>query len=160
MRGRAPGGIENQPQKPIILMKIAQEFRQFIARGNVIDLAVGVIIGGAFGKIVSSLVGDVIMPPIGAIMKGINFSSLFISLNGQTYKTLQAAKDAGAPVIGYGAFINTVIEFLIVAVCVFLVVKVVNKIHREAPPAPAAPPKSEVLLEEIRDLLKTPPKAE
>jgi len=138
-------------------MKIAQEFREFIARGNVIDLAVGVIIGGAFGKIVSSLVGDVIMPPIGALMKGVNFSSLFISLNGQTYESLAKAKEAGAPVIGYGAFVNTVIEFLIVAACVFMLVKAVNKLKRAPEPAPAAPPeptKSEVLLTEIRDLLK------
>ena len=138
-------------------MKIAQEFREFISRGNVVDLAVGVIIGAAFGKIVTSLVQDVIMPPIGALMKGINFNSLFISLDGVTYKTLDEAKKAGAPVIGYGAFINTAIEFLIVAVCVFVIVKAVNKIKRAepaAPPAPAAPPKSEILLEEIRDLLK------
>jgi len=95
-------------------MKIAQEFREFISRGNVVDLAVGVIIGGAFGKIVSSLVNDMIMPPIGALMKGINFSSLFLSLDGKTYESLDLAKKAGAPVIGYGAFINTTIEFLIV----------------------------------------------
>ena len=135
-------------------MKIAQEFREFISRGNVVDLAVGVIIGGAFGKIVTSLVNDVIMPPIGAVMKGINFNSLFICLNGVTYDSLDAAKKAGAPVIGYGAFINTSIEFLIVAACVFAMVKVVNKIKRAEPAAPAAPPKTEVLLEEIRDLLK------
>ena len=137
-----------------ILMKIAQEFREFISRGNVVDLAVGVIIGAAFGKIVTSLVNDVIMPPIGALMKGINFNTLFICLNGQTYASLDDAKKAGAPVIGYGAFINTTIEFLIVAACVFVLVKAVNKIKRVEPPAPPAPPKSEVLLEEIRDLLK------
>ena len=135
-------------------MKIAQEFREFISRGNVVDLAVGVIIGGAFGKIVSSLVNDMIMPPIGALMKGINFNSLFICLNGKTYESLDLAKKAGAPVIGYGAFINTAIEFLIVAACVFVMVKVVNKIKRAEPAAPPAPPKTEVLLEEIRDLLK------
>ena len=135
-------------------MKIAQEFREFISRGNVVDLAVGVIIGAAFGKIVTSLVNDVIMPPIGALMKGINFNSLFICLNGETYKTLDDAKKAGAPVIGYGSFINTSIEFFIVAACVFAIVKAVNKMKRAEPPAPAAPPKSEVLLEEIRDLLK------
>ena len=135
-------------------MKIAQEFREFISRGNVVDLAVGVIIGGAFGKIVSSLVNDMIMPPIGALMKGINFSSLFLSLDGKTYESLDLAKKAGAPVIGYGAFINTTIEFLIVAACVFALVKVVNKIKRAAPATPATPPRSEVLLAEIRDLLK------
>ena len=135
-------------------MKIAQEFREFISRGNVVDLAVGVIIGAAFGKIVTSLVNDMIMPPIGAVMKGINFNSLFICLDGKTYESLELAKKAGAPVIGYGAFINTSIEFLIVAACVFAMVKVVNKIKRAEPAAPAAPPKTEVLLEEIRDLLK------
>ena len=94
-------------------MKIAQEFREFISRGNVIDLAVGVIIGAAFGKIVNSLVAEVIMPPIGAAMKGVDFSSLFVSLDGKTYETLAAAKQAGAPVIGYGVFFNTIIEFVI-----------------------------------------------
>ena len=138
-------------------MKIAQEFREFISRGNVIDLAVGVIIGAAFGKIVNSLVAEVIMPPIGAAMKGVDFSSLFVSLDGKTYETLAAAKTAGAPVIGYGIFMNTVIEFLIIAACVFLLVKVVNKIKREPAPAPVAPSeptRSEVLLAEIRDALK------
>ena len=138
-------------------MKIAQEFREFISRGNVIDLAVGVIIGAAFGKIVNSLVAEVIMPPIGAMMKGVDFSSLFVSLDGKSYETLAAAKTAGAPVIGYGIFMNTVIEFLIIAACVFLLVKVVNKIKREPAPAPTAPPeptRSEVLLAEIRDALK------
>jgi large conductance mechanosensitive channel len=142
-------------------MKIAQEFREFISRGNVIDLAVGVIIGAAFGKIVNSLVAEVIMPPIGAAMKGVDFSSLFVSLDGKSYESLAAAKLAGAPVIGYGIFMNTVIEFLIIAACVFLLVKVVNKIKREPAPAPApapvAPPeptRSEVLLTEIRDALK------
>lgn len=136
-------------------IKIAQEFREFISRGNVVDLAVGVIIGAAFGKIVNSLVNDVIMPPIGSLMRGINFNDLTVCLNGQTYATLADAKKAGAPVIGYGAFLNTTIEFLIVAACVFALVKVVNQIKRIEPPtAPAAPTKSEVLLEEIRDLMK------
>ncbi len=138
-------------------MKIAQEFREFISRGNVIDLAVGVIIGAAFGKIVNSLVAEVIMPPIGAAMKGVDFSSLFFSLDGENYETLALAKSFGAPVIGYGMFLNTVVEFLIVAACVFVLVKVVNKIKREPAPAPTAPPeptRSEVLLAEIRDALK------
>jgi len=141
MRGRSAGPA----------MKIAQEFREFISRGNVVDLAVGVIIGAAFGKIVNSLVNDVIMPPIGALMKGVNFNNLFFSLDGRTYSTLAQAKEAGAPVIGYGAFANTAIEFLIIAFCVFLLMKVVNRVKRaEAVPAP---PRSEILLEEIRDLL-------
>lgn len=137
-----------------IPMKIAQEFREFISRGSVVDLAVGVIIGAAFGKIVTSLVQDIIMPPIGALMKGINFNSLFICLNGVTYDSLDAAKKAGAPVIGYGAFINTAIEFVIVAACVFAIVKAVNKIKRVEFSVTPPPTKSEVLLEEIRDLLK------
>ncbi|MFZ4597163.1 MAG: large conductance mechanosensitive channel protein MscL [Terrimicrobiaceae bacterium] len=137
-------------------MKIAQEFREFISRGSVVDLAVGVIIGAAFGKIVTSLVNDVIMPPIGALMRGVNFSNLFFSLDGKTYDSLQKAIDAGAPVIGYGAFINNIIQFLIIAACIFFLVKAVNKLKRAetTPPEPPAPPKSEVLLEEIRDLLK------
>ena len=138
-------------------MKVAQEFREFISRGNVVDLAVGVIIGAAFGKIVNTLVADVIMPPIGAILKGVNFSNLFFSLDGKTYESLAKAKEAGAPVIGYGMFINTMIEFVIIAACVFALVKVVNQIKRAPAPAPAAPPeptRTEVLLEEIRDALK------
>lgn len=138
-------------------MKVAQEFREFISRGNVIDLAVGVIIGAAFGKIVNSLVSDVIMPPIGAVLKGVNFSNLFVAIDGKTYETLAKAKEAGAPVITYGVFINQVIEFFIIAVCVFALVKIVNQIKRAPAPAPAEPPaptRTEVLLEEIRDALK------
>ncbi|MEI8294478.1 MAG: large-conductance mechanosensitive channel protein MscL [bacterium] len=138
-------------------MKIAQEFREFISRGNVIDLAVGVIIGAAFGKIVNSLVTDVIMPPIGAILKGVNFSNLYLALDGKAYETLSKAKEAGAPVITYGLFINQVIEFFIIAACVFALVKIVNQIKRAPAPAPAEPPapsRTEVLLEEIRDALK------
>jgi len=137
-------------------MKIAQEFKDFISRGNVVDLAVGVIIGASFGKIVNSLVMDMIMPPIGAILKGVNFSNLFFSIDGKTYDSLSKAKEAGAPVISYGIFLNTLIEFLIVAACVFALVKIVNQIKRHAEmPVEALPPtKSELLLEEIRDALK------
>ncbi len=138
-------------------MKVAQEFREFISRGNVIDLAVGVIIGAAFGKIVNSLVADVIMPPIGAVLKGVNFSNLFVAIDGKTYETLAKAKEAGAPIITYGLFINQVIEFFIIAACVFALVKIVNKIKRAPAPAPSEPPpltRTEVLLEEIRDALK------
>jgi large conductance mechanosensitive channel len=138
-------------------MKIAQEFREFISRGNVIDLAVGVIIGAAFGKIVNSLVSDIIMPPIGALLKGVNFSNLYLAIDGKTYETLAKAKEAGAPVVTYGLFINQVIEFFIIAACVFVLVKIVNQIKRAPAPAPAEPPapsRSEVLLEEIRDALK------
>jgi large conductance mechanosensitive channel len=138
-------------------MKVAQEFREFISRGNVIDLAVGVIIGAAFGKIVNSLVSDVIMPPIGAVLKGVNFSNLFVAIDGKTYETLAKAKEAGAPVITYGVFINQIIEFFIIAACVFALVKIVNQIKRAPAPAPTEPPaptRTEVLLEEIRDALK------
>lgn len=133
---------------------ILQEFRTFISRGNVIDLAVGVIIGGAFGKIVSSLVNDVIMPPIGSLMSGVNFNSLYICLDGKEYPSLDAARAVSAPVIAYGNFLNSVIEFLIVAACVFLLVKVINQVYRQAPKAPAGPTKTEELLTEIRDLLQ------
>lgn len=130
------------------------DFKAFIARGNVIDLAVGVIIGAAFGAIVTSLVNDVIMPPIGSALKGVNFTDLFLSLDGKTYASLKAAKDAGAPVIGYGSFINAVISFIIVAFVVFLLVQQVNKLYRK-PEAAAVVPEDVKLLTEIRDLLKT-----
>lgn len=135
---------------------IINEFRTFISRGNVIDLAVGVIIGGAFGKIVSSLVNDVIMPPIGLLLSGVNFNNLYVSLDGKDYTSLDVAKADGAPVIAYGSFLNSVIEFLIVAACVFLLVKAINQLYRQAPKAeaPAGPTKSEELLTEIRDLLQ------
>jgi len=114
-----------------------KEFREFVSRGSVIDLAVGVIIGGAFGKIVTSLVNDIIMPPIGRLLNGVNFTDLFLTLNGQQYPSLAAAKAAGAPTLNYGNFINTLIEFLIVAAVIFLLVKGINRLKR---PAPAAPP--------------------
>ncbi len=136
-----------------------KEFREFAVKGNVIDMAVGIIIGAAFGKVVSSIVEDVIMPPIGWLLGGVDFSGLFINLTGEKFASLQAAKEAGAPVIGYGTFINTVISFTIVAFAVFLLVKSVNNLKRmagaeQAPDAPPPPPREEVLLEEIRDILK------
>jgi len=109
-------------------MSIAKDFRDFIARGNVIDLAVGVIVGTAFGKIVSSLVSDVLMPPIGLLLGKVDFSGLFIALNGVHYETLAAAKAAGAPTLNYGVFMNNVIDFLIVAFVIFLVVKQVARV--------------------------------
>ncbi len=115
-----------------------KEFKEFAMRGNVVDLAVGVIIGAAFGKIVSSLVEDVIMPPIGRLLGHVDFSGLFINLSGKSYETLKAAKDAGAPTLNYGLFLNTVINFLIVAFAVFLVVQQVNRWTRKLE-APAAP---------------------
>jgi large conductance mechanosensitive channel len=140
-----------------------KEFREFAVKGNVVDMAVGIIIGAAFGKIVSSLVEDVIMPPIGWIMGKVDFSSLFINLTGETYASLAAAKDAGAPVIGYGNFINTCLHFVIVAFAVFILIKQINRLKRmsgaeEPAAAPPPPPREEVLLEEIRDLLKKAPR--
>jgi large conductance mechanosensitive channel len=114
-----------------------KEFREFIARGSVIDLAVGIVIGSAFGAVVTSLVNDIIMPPIGLMLKGINFKDLFYSLNGQTYPSLQAAQAAGAPTINYGIFINDVIDFVIVALVIFLLVKGINRLKRPAPAAAA-----------------------
>ena len=126
------------------------EFKEFAMRGNVVDLAVGVIIGGAFGKIVSSLVGDVIMPPIGVLLGGVNFSDLAITIK-------EASEGAEAVVIKYGAFIQTVIDFLIIAFVIFMVIKAMNALkmkQESAPAAPPAPSNQERLLEEIRDLLK------
>jgi len=117
-----------------------KEFKTFIMRGNVLDLAVAVIIGGVFGKIVSSLVNDVIMPPIGSVVGKVDFSSLYLNLSPGTYASLAEAQKAGAPVIKYGLFINTVIDFLIVSFVIFLVVRLANRFHRqEAAAAPAAP---------------------
>lgn len=132
-----------------------KEFREFIARGNVVDLAVGLIMGAAFGAIVNSLVNDIIMPPIGMLLGGVDFSSLFIPLDGKTYASLKAAQDAGAPVIAWGQFLQVVINFLIISVAIFFLVKAVNRIYQQPKPAPAAPPPEDVaLLTEIRDLLK------
>ena len=115
-----------------------QEFKKFISRGNVIDLAIGIIIGGAFGKIVTSFVNDIIMPPIGLVLGKIDFSNLFIDLTGTGYKTLAQAKEAGAPTLNYGVFLSTVIDFLIVAFVIFLIVRQLNKMKKPAPaPAPA-----------------------
>jgi large conductance mechanosensitive channel len=136
-------------------MSVIQEFKDFALKGNVIDLAVGVVIGAAFGKIVGSLVDDVIMPPLGLIIGGIDFSNLFFVLKGEgTFNTLKAAQEAGAVTLNYGLFLNVVLQFLIVAAAIFVVVKQINRFKKEEAAAPAVPPKSEVLLAEIRDLLK------
>jgi large conductance mechanosensitive channel len=116
-----------------------KEFKEFIMRGNVLDLAVAVIVGAAFGAVITSLVGDVIMPPIGLLTGGMDFKDLFVPLNHETYANLAAAKTAGAPVIAYGAFLNTVINFLIVAFAIFLLLKQVNRFKK---PAPVPPPAS------------------
>jgi large conductance mechanosensitive channel len=134
-----------------------QEFKEFAMRGNVVDLAVGLVIGAAFGTIVTSLVNDVIMPPIGLVMGNVDFSDLFINLSGQEYASLAAAREAGAPVIAYGAFINAVINFIIVAFAIFIVIKGMNRLRRkqeQAPEETPVPPRQETLLEEIRDILK------
>ena len=132
-------------------MSIISEFKAFAVKGNVVDMAVGIIIGAAFGKIVSSFVGDVVMPPLGVLIGGVDFSDLAIVLKA-------AEGDVAAVTVGYGKFIQTILDFLIVAFAIFMGIKVLNKLKREeeaAPAAPAAPTKEQELLSEIRDLLKT-----
>lgn len=134
-----------------------KEFKEFAVRGNVIDLAIGIIIGAAFTTVVNSLVNDVIMPPVGYLMGGIDFTDFFIVLRGEDYASLEAAKEAGAVTINYGVFINAIINFLIVAFAVFILVKQVNRFRKQEADKPADPPApttSEKLLSEIRDLLK------
>lgn len=130
------------------------EFKTFIMRGNVLDLAVGVIIGASFGKIVTSLVDDIIMPPIGVIVGGIDFSGLYINLSGVEYSSLAAAREAKAAVIAYGSFINVMIQFLIVSFAVFLLIKAVNRVVKKTPVA-TGPTPTEKLLTEIRDTLQS-----
>ena len=135
-------------------MSFMSEFKEFAVKGNVMDLAVGVIIGGAFGKIVDSVVGDLIMPIVGKIFGGLDFNNYFIPLAGQTATTLVEAKKAGA-VFAYGSFLTILLNFVILAFIIFLMVKQMNRLKREAPPAPPAPtPEDVLLLREIRDSLK------
>lgn len=134
-----------------------KEFKEFAIKGNVIDMAVGVVIGGAFGKIVNSLVADVIMPPIGLLLGKVDFTNLFLNLSGTPVASLADAKAKGLATLNYGVFINTAFEFFIIAFAIFMVIKQINRLKREAPAAPAAPPEpsnEEKLLTEIRDLLK------
>lgn len=133
---------------------VLEEFKKFITRGNVLDLAVGIIIGAAFTGIVNSLVSDIIMPPIGKVMGGIDFSNFFINLSGGDYATLKEAKEAGVATINYGVFLNQVINFLIVSFAIFMIVKQANRFKKAQEEKPVPPARSEVLLEEIRDLLK------
>jgi large conductance mechanosensitive channel len=137
-------------------MGFFKEFKEFAMKGNVMDMAVGVIIGGAFGKIVTSLVNDVLMPVISLATGGIDFTDLFVNLGEGNYATLAAAKEAGAAVLAYGQFIQNVIDFIIIAFCIFLMIKAMNKLKKKEEPAPEAPkgPSQEELLAEIRDLLK------
>lgn len=131
-------------------MSILKEFKEFAVKGNVVDMAVGIIIGAAFGKIVSSFVGDVIMPPIGVLLGGVDFSNLAVIVK-------EASAEAPAVIIGYGKFIQTLIDFTIIAFAIFIAIKVINSLKRkeeEAPPTPPAPSAEEALLTEIRDLLK------
>ena len=139
-------------------MGFIKEFKEFAMKGNVMDMAVGVIIGGAFGKIVTSLVNDVLMPIISLATGGMDFTNLFVNLSDDTkYATLAAAQEAGASVFAYGQFIQNIIDFIIIAFCIFLMIKGMNKLKKQEEPAPEAPsgPTQEELLAEIRDLLKT-----
>ncbi len=131
-----------------------EEFKKFAMRGNVLDMAVGIIIGAAFKDVVTSFTNGVMMPPIGELLGGVNFSNLFIALGGSSFESLEAAEAAGAATIQYGAFINTLIDFLIVAFAVFMLVKGMNSLKKKEEEAPAPPPADEVLLTEIRDLLQ------
>jgi large conductance mechanosensitive channel len=137
-------------------MSFASEFREFAIKGNVVDLAVGVIIGVAFGKIVDSLVNDIVMPVIGRIIGGIDFTNMFIALApipAQVPLTLEAVRKAGIPVVAWGNFLNIVLNFLILAFVVFLMVKQINRLRRQTPAAPPPPPEDVLLLREIRDSL-------
>ncbi|NMM11830.1 MAG: large conductance mechanosensitive channel protein MscL [Polaromonas sp.] len=138
-------------------MGMVQEFKEFAVKGNVIDLAVGVIIGGAFGKIVESMVGDLIMPAIGAVVGKLDFSNLFMvmgSVPPGTVRTLDALKKAGVPVLAYGSFITVAVNFAILAFIIFLMVRQINRLKRQGEAAPSAPAENILLLREIRDSLK------
>ena len=134
------------------------EFKSFAMRGNVIDMAVGIVIGAAFGKIVSSAVNDILMPPIGMLIGGVDFTNLFLSLDGTDYETLAAAQQAGAATLNYGSFLQTALDFLIVAFAVFLLVRSINRLRAkpaEKPTEPARPSPEIELLTEIRDALQS-----
>ena len=132
-----------------------KEFKEFALRGNVVDMAVGIIIGAAFSTIVKSLVDDIIMPPIGVVTGGVDFSNMFVALNGEHYDSLAQARQAGAPTINFGVFINNLIAFLIVAFVLFMVVKAMNQLRRKKEETPEPPSREVQLLEEIRDALVT-----
>ncbi|MCW5976811.1 MAG: large conductance mechanosensitive channel protein MscL [Bryobacteraceae bacterium] len=135
-----------------------KEFKEFAMRGSVLDLAIGIIIGAAFGKIVTSFVNDILMPPLGLLLGNMDFSQLYINLSDGTYESLAQAREAGAATINYGIFINSIIDFIIVAFAIFLVVKQINRMKRKEeaapPPPPPEPSNEEKLLRDIRDLLK------
>ncbi|MDO5377413.1 MAG: large conductance mechanosensitive channel protein MscL [Clostridia bacterium] len=123
------------------MKKLLEDFKAFAMRGNVIDMAVGVIIGGAFGKITTSLVSDIFMPLLGVITGGINFSGLFYALDGNTYASIEAAAEAGVGTLNYGLFIQNIIDFLLIALCMFIVVRLMNRFHHEEPETPAKEPR-------------------
>ncbi len=134
-----------------------EEFKKFALRGNVMDMAVGIIIGAAFGKIVSSFVSDIVMPPLGMLVGNVDFTNLFVNLGDGVYTTLAEAQEAAAPTLNYGVFLQSVFDFLIVAFAIFMVVKQMNNLKKkeeEAPKPPPEPTKDQALLSEIRDLLK------
>ena len=135
-------------------MGMLGEFKDFIARGNVVDLAIAVVIGAAFGKIITALVDGIIMPIVGMAMGGTDFSQLFVSLDGKDYANLEAAKAAAAPAITYGAFIQTLIDFVLIAFVIFLLLRGYNRMRKPVEAAPAATPEDVLLLREIRDSLK------
>ena len=138
-------------------MGIIKEFKQFATKGNVVDMAVGIIIGAAFGKIVTSLVTDVLMPPLGKLIGNVNFTDLFITLDGSSFSSIDAAKKAGVPIVAYGTFIQTIVDFIIVAFAIFMMIKAMNAIRKKnevKPVVPDEPSNEEKLLGEIRDILK------
>lgn len=138
-------------------MSFIQEFKAFAMRGNVVDLAVAVVIGGAFGKIIDSLVKDIVMPGVGALLGGIDFKHFYLNLGATDYPSLEAAEKAGAPLIKYGAFINSVVDFTLIALAIFVALKAINRLKRQEEAAPAAPaptPEDIILLREIRDAVQ------
>lgn len=146
-------GSRNKTQETV-MKNFFQEFKTFAIKGNVIDLAIGVIIGAAFGKIVQSFVADILMPPLGRITGGLDFSNKFINLTATPANSLAEAKQLGLATINYGLFLNNVVDFTIVAFAIFIVVNQINRLRREAPATPAAIPEDVLLLRQIRDLLK------
>lgn len=141
-------------------MGLMQEFKEFAVKGNALDLAVGVVLGAAFGRIVTSLVDDVLTPPLGLALGGVDFTDLFVNLGGGNYQSLAEAKAAGAPTLNYGNFLQVTLDFLLVAMALFLIIRVLNRFRRQKEEAPPAAPAEEVLLlREIRDSLQTRPRA-
>jgi len=138
-------------------MRLIKEFKEFAIKGNAVDMAVGIVIGGAFGKIITSLVNDIIMPPIGRLLGSVDFTSLFINLGAEKFASLAEAKAAGAPTLNYGSFIQTIVDFTIVAMAIFSMIKAMNMLRKkeaEQPVEPPPPSEDIVLLREIRDSLK------